>query len=344
MHILLIILIPSAILLDAWLGEPPNRIHPICFMGRWAHTIEKYIRQNRIACIAAQERQQGTLAWICVVLPCVAIALLTLWAAQICFGIYGIWFMTLIWIWLCLAPKSLIQHALCVVRPLEKGDLHTARHALSMIVGRTTTELDAHAIARACIESLAENLTDSVISTVFWVAIGGLLGIFWGSFITGLYCAVALAVLHRTANTLDALWGRKNTTYCHFGTVAARTDDILNYIPARKALLCTALAAYMCKNTQAGASIRMGIKYCRAHESPNSAWTEAAFAGALGLMLGGPAQYGTLLRNHPYIGEGSPHATAKHIYTAIQLTQYACYITAIAYMLGMGFILCLACK
>lgn len=337
MYTLLILLIPIAMALDIWLGDPPNRVHPICFMGRWAHTVEKYIRQNYTVCTPSQERWQGFLAWFCVVLPCVGIANIMICAAQMCLGTYGAWLMAIAWLWLCLAPKSLMQHALRVAYPLEKDDLHTARHALSMLVGRTTTALDKHATARACIESLAENLTDSIVSTVFWAAVGALLGFFMEGVNTGLHIAVSLAVLHRVANTLDAMWGRKNTAYCYFGTVAARADDILNYIPARKALFCTVLAASLCKNTQASASFRMGLKYCHAHESPNSAWTEAAFAGALGLTLGGPAHYGDTIREHPYIGEGTPLATTEHIHTAIQLVRCACCVIVVGSMFGMGF-------
>ena len=115
------------------------------------------------------------------------------------------------------------------------------------------------------------------------------------------------------------MWGKLNETYRCFGTAAARLDDVLNWCPARLALPCIALAAALLPGLDARACLRVGMAGAPAHESPNSAWSEAAFAGALGLRLGGPAWYGPLYRDHPWLGDGTPLATARHIRQAVRL-------------------------
>ena len=166
-------------------------------------------------------------------------------------------------------------------------------------------------MARACVESVGENLTDGILATLFWATAGLLLA--------GLPGAAALAACHRAANVLDALWGKLNETYRCFGTAAARLDDVLNWCPARLALPCIVLAAALLPGLDARACRRVGWRDRHAHESPNSAWSEAAFAGALGLRLGGPAWYGPLYRDHPWLGDGSPLATARHILQSVRL-------------------------
>ena len=144
-----------------------------------------------------------------------------------------------------------------------------------MMVGRNPDRLDAHGVARACVESVGENLTDGVLSTLFWAGIG--------LFFFGYPGAACLAVLHRSANVLDALWGKKNEKYIRFGTFAARLDDALNFVPARLSLPCIAFASRIIPNMRHNDILPVGWKYRAAHESPNSAWSEAAFAAALGL-------------------------------------------------------------
>ena len=161
--------------------------------------------------------------------------------------------------------------------PLEQGDLEAARRAVAMLVGRDPQQLDACGVARACVESVGENLTDGILATLFWATAGLLLA--------GLPGAAALAACHRAANVLDALWGRLDETYRCFGTAAARLDDVLNWCPARLSLPCIVLAAALLPGLDAHACRRVGWRDRHAHESPNSAWSEAAFAGALGLRL-----------------------------------------------------------
>ena len=137
-----------------------------------------------------------------------------------------------------------------------------------MMVGRNPDRLDAHGVARACVESVGENLTDGVLSTLFWAGIG--------LFFFGYPGAACLAVLHRSANMLDALWGKKNKKYIRFGTFAARLDDALNFVPARLSLPFIAFASRIIPNLRHSDILPVGWKYRAAHESPNSAWSEAA--------------------------------------------------------------------
>ena len=205
--------------------------------------------------------------------------------------------------------------------------------AVAMLVGRDPQQLDAHGVARACVESVGENLTDGILATLFWAAAGLLLA--------GLPGAAALAACHRAANVLDALWGRLDATYRCFGTAAARLDDVLNWCPARLALPCIVLAAALLPGLDARACRRVGWRDRHAHESPNSAWSEAAFAGALGLRLGGPARYGPLYRDHPWLGDGSPLATARHIRQAVRLMWASVLVFAASASLLLAAVACI---
>lgn len=222
-----------------------------------------------------------------------------------------VFFIALFCLYLCIAPRSLAEHALAIAKPLQENNIIAAQKAVSAIVGRSTKNMDSSSVARACVESVGENVTDSVLSSLFWASVGLILFGFLGS--------VFFALLHRCFNTLDAMWGKRNEQYQYFGTFAARTDDILNFFPARLSLFSIVIAAYFTKKTNYKEAWRVGYAYRYSHNSPNSAWSEAAFAGALGLKLGGPVNYGTLFVDYPYFGDGTLHANDSHIHLAIKL-------------------------
>lgn len=318
-----LLLLPMALLLDALFSEPPARVHPVCGMGALAGWAERRMRslfgcrddgapeQGQGAQTAVRrQRLAGIAAGLLVLVPWT----LGAWGlACLCCALNGVagWLCAAVCIWLCLAPKSLARHAFAVARPLQDGNLAEARRAVSMIVGRCPDALDAHAVGRACVESVAENMTDGVLATLFWAFAGGCV---WG-----LAGAAALPVLHRAANTLDAMWGRKDRRYRYFGTFGARMDDVMDWIPARLSLPLTALGAVFTKGADAHAALAGGWKWRHAHESPNSAWTEAAFACALHLRLGGPALYPRGMVEHPFLGDGSPAVGAAEIRLAVRL-------------------------
>lgn len=306
-------LLPAALLFDRLFGEPPLHMHPVRMMGNLAEIMEKVFRR-----MAGKNSSSspplffcGAFACLSVILPCVIIAWGLTWMAGLYTGPQGSWFIAAIIISFCLAPRSLAEHALQVTIPLEANNLERSRQAVSLIVGRNPDQLDAQGVARACIESVGENLTDGVLSTLFWAGIGLIFG--------GYSTAASFAVLHRCANTLDALWGKKNERYLRFGTFAAYLDDILNALPARLSLPCIVLASFTLSGLTPLAALRTGWRWRYAHESPNSAWSEAAFAGALGLKLGGPTWYKDLYVPHPWLGDGTLAATSRHIRLAVKL-------------------------
>lgn len=308
-----------ALIFDRLLGEAPDRLHPVCFMGLWAVRCEAWVRG-----FFASTRLAGAVAALAVILPFALVgAGLVLcmpqgWPAGAVAGVV---------VYVCLAPRSLEEHALAVARALENGDLPAGRGAVSRMVGRETKELDEHGVARAAVESVGENLVDGVLATLFWAAMGVWIGSVTGS--NGFAWAAGLAVAHRAANTLDAMWGRRNERYMYFGTAAARLDDVLAFAPARLSLPVIAIAAFVVHGpSPAGRrafmdTLRTGWRDRAAHASPNSAWSEAAFAGALRLRLAGPTMYAGAVRPSPYLGDGMPDATADataaHIRAAVRL-------------------------
>ena len=279
-----------------------------------------------------RERTIFLISRFCVVTPFVLIALLILASFSVArFSVeaqaFLAFLMTSLCLYLCIAPRSLKEHALAVSDSLEKNDVEGARTAVSAIVGRSTQNMDSFAVSRACIESVAENVTDSVLSSIFWTSVGLIFFGFEG--------AVAFMVLHRCFNTLDAMWGKRNETYQYFGTFAARMDDVLNFCPARLSLLSIVGASYFTPNTDYKEAWRVGYAYRYAHNSPNSAWSEAPFAGALGLKLGGPVSYGDLFVDYPYFGDGTIEADVSHIRLAIKLMRNCVLVFSVVSVLAV---------
>ncbi len=211
-----------------------------------------------------------------------------------------------------LAQRSLFAHVAAVAGALDAQGLAAGRAAVAHIVGRDPETLDAHGVARAAIESLAENFGDGVVGPALAFALFGLPGIF----------------VYKTANTLDSMIGHRSPRYLAFGWAAARFDDLLNFLPARLAALFLGIAALALPETSArdgfGAMLRDGRK----HRSPNAGWPEAAAAGALGLALGGPRRYDGALVNGAWLGEGRARATTADIARALRLYTAACLVQA----------------
>jgi len=214
-------------------------------------------------------------------------------------GSWG-WLLVAVLAWPGLAVRSLYDHVVPVARALAAADLEGARRAVGMIVGRDPDTLDAPGVARAAVESLAESVCDGVIAPLFWLAIGGLPGI-WA---------------YKALNTADSLIGHKEARWRQFGWAAARADDLANLIPARIAgwLLCLA----------AGRGWQVMWRDCRNHASPNAGWPEAAMAGALEIKLAGPVVYDGVRHDKPWIGDGNAILTAADVDRALKLYRRAC--------------------
>ena len=176
--------------------------------------------------------------------------------------------------------QSLLSHAMAIANPLENDDMTAARQAVGMIVSRDTSELSEEAIASAATESVLENGADAIFSAIFWFCLLGIPGV----------------VLYRLSNTLDAMWGYKNTRFLQFGWCAARMDDVLNYIPAR----LTALSYTVLGNT--AVAIKAWRQQAKTWKSPNAGSVMASGAGAINVSLGGAAVYHGELQQRPALG------------------------------------------
>lgn len=210
-------------------------------------------------------------------------------------------------IYFVLCTRSLSDAAVGVQKMLQLGDLGAARQRLSLIVGRDTAEMSETEISRAVIETVSENITDGIISPLFYLAIGG----------------IPLAMAFKAVSTLDSMVGYKNARYHYLGWASARLDDLANYIPARlTGYLLMPLAAWL-TGYDYKASFRTVRQEAKNHESPNSGYSEAAAAGALQVRLGGPASYGGILKEKKTIGTQYGPPSVEKIGEAVRLMQAA---------------------
>jgi adenosylcobinamide-phosphate synthase len=293
----------TALILDATIGWPKNLYakigHPV---GGFARIIN--------ACAHWGNRDQWSDATRCCT-GIFTVALLVTIVGGIAYMAqfwltYGLgkyaWIAIAALAWPALAQRSLMEHVRPVAEHLTAGNTIAARQSVGMIVGRDTETLDSPRIARAAIESLAESFCDGVAAPLFWLLIGGLPAV-WA---------------YKAINTADSLIGHKEPPWGAFGWAAARSDDALNFIPARLAgcILCIA----------GGGGWQIMLRDARKHASPNAGWTEAAMAGALKLRLAGPICYDGITHIKPWIGDGHVRAAAMDIVRAMRIYGRACLI------------------
>jgi len=211
------------------------------------------------------------------------------------------------------AQRSLHEHVAAVAEALESQGLDAGRRAVSMIVGRNVAVLDEAGVARAAIESLAENFSDGVVAPLFWTALGGLPG----------------GVLYKAANTADSMIGHRTKRHEAFGWAAARFDDLINLPASRLTALFLLIAASLTPGLSAREGWRAIWRDAGLHRSPNAGWPEAAMAGALGLRLAGPRVYGSELTQDAFMGSGRAEATAADIRSALHLYRRALTVQAL---------------
>ncbi len=305
-----------ALVLDLLLGDPHSRFHPVALFGRAAGKIESFCRRTFGDGILS-----GLAGWLLLTLPIAAAA----WAVARFAGEFAP-AVAAVLLYVTIAPRSLLEHAEAIRKPLSRNDLAAARRALSMIVSRDTATLPPSEIVRGAIESLGENLIDAVNSALFFFAVGFLAG--------GLPGAAAAAVLLRCANTLDACWGYRNERYLFFGRIAARVDDLFHLIPARLTLLAVAIAAPLVGG-RISRTLRTGFRHRHDHPSPNSAWGMGAFAGALGIRLGGPTVYDGVPEPYPFWGDGRAELTSGDLLRAERLTAASTFVFSILLIIGV---------
>ncbi len=212
-----------------------------------------------------------------------------------------------------LAQRSLFRHVHGVGEALRHGGIEAGRAQVAHIVGRDVRQLDEHGVARAAIESCAENFSDAVVAPAFWYILLGLPGM----------------LVYKAVNTMDSMIGYRSPGYRAFGWAAARLDDVANLVPARLAGLYLACAAIVLPGADARRGLRTMLGDAGKHRSPNAGWPEAAVAGALGLSLGGPRRYPGIVVDDPWIGAGTARATPGDITRALTLFAGGCVINGV---------------
>lgn len=307
---LLILLL--AIAFDAILGDPPWLYralpHPVVILGRGIDWLDRRLNRETAANVA--RRGAGALA----VLILVGAAVATGWILSAAFAHlpFG-WVLEGLAMSSLVAQKSLYDHVAAVARGLEQGGLEGGRKAVSLIVGRDPESLDDAGVARAAIESLAENFSDGVVAPLFWAALFGLPGL----------------LAYKAVNTADSMIGHRTPRHEAFGWAAARLDDLVNLVPARLAGLLIVAAALMLPGARAGKALHAMRRDAPKHRSPNAGWQEAAMAGALGLAIAGPRRYGGRTVEDAWMGAGGrTEATAEDIRRALRLYLAACILQA----------------
>lgn len=296
----------AALLLEATIGYPAFVYraigHPVTWMGALLAALET--RLNRPSASFSRRRSLGILT-LAIVLAATAVPALAI-DRIVVLGPVGAAILILVASSL-LAQRSLHTHVRAVADALEQNGLEAGREAVAMIVGRNPSRLDEAGVARAGIESLAENFSDGIVAPSLWLAIAGLPG----------------AACYKATNTADSMIGHRTPRYAAFGWMAARLDDVINLPASRLAALFLVLAA-----VATGASPRGALQAIRRdagrHRSPNAGWPEAAMAGALGLRLAGPRIYGDTLVDDAFMGSGRADATAADIIRALRLYRVAC--------------------
>ena len=271
-------------ILDLIFGDPYWLPHPIRFIGNLISNGEKLIRGNKEKS-AERQRVEGVILAVSVIVISTIIPIIILVAARMINKYLGL----AIESFMCyqiLATKGLKTESMKVYKKLAEEDLEGARYAVSMIVGRDTKALDEAGVAKAAVETVAENTSDGIIAPMIFMAIGG----------------APLGFLYKAINTLDSMIGYKNDKYLNFGRFAAKLDDIANYIPARISAYLMIFASFILGFNYKGAfNIYSRDKYN--HASPNSAHTESVCAGALNVQLAGNAYYFGKLYEKPTIGD-----------------------------------------
>lgn len=297
-----------AVVLDALIGDPSWLPHPVRLIGKAIEKGEGWLRRGPSAPL--QDFFLGLGLVVGVGLSTYALAALVLqtlthlswWLGQGAAALLGS---------LCLARRSLKEHAEAIWYPVCAGDLGKARTMLARIVSRETADLAEAEIIRGTVESVAENSSDGVVAPLFYLALGG----------------VPLALAYKAVNTLDSMLGYHTERYEYFGKAAARLDDLVNLAPARLTALALVGAAWICSRfglpCDDATAWRITWRDGHKHTSPNAGYPEAALAGALGVQLGGPSRYFGTVVEKPLLGDGRHPLNPAHIARSLILLDAA---------------------
>lgn len=302
--------IAIAAVLDALLGDSEKIPHPVALIGRYISWFEKKARVI-IERDGPFKRKRNELAAGKVLgISTVVLTLLVAWGIAAGAQALHPWAgsaVRVILLYFALAGKCLAKEGTAVAAALTSGDIPLARTRIARIVGRDTQKMTGIGIARACTETVAENTTDGIVSPLFYAALGALFGF-----------AAPLAWAFKAVSTLDSMVGYKNDKYLNLGRYSAKQDDVFNYLPARLTGTLMTIGAFLTKLDWRNAGQTMARDHAK-HTSPNSGWSEAAMAGALGVRLGGGAYYFGQWVPKPNIGFERKVVDAEDIRKAIRL-------------------------
>jgi adenosylcobinamide-phosphate synthase len=294
-----------AMLIELCIGYPERLVrvigHPVTWIGALIGGLDRLFNRDMTP---ALRRLAGILAVALALGVVGAISFVVQWQLlRLPFGVVPVAVLASALI----AQRSLHRYVANVASALELQDLDAGRKAVSHIVGRDTARLDRAGIARAAIESLAENFSDGIVAPVFWLVVAGLPG----------------AALYKAINTADSMIGHRTPRYADFGWTAARLDDLVNLPASRLAALLLILASVLRDDASAGAAWRAVRRDAARHRSPNAGYPEAAMAGALGLSLAGPRFYAGIRVEDAFMGDGRRETEAKDIRRALALYRCA---------------------
>ena len=303
--------ITIAFLLDIVLGDPRRLPHPVRLIGAVAVFGEKVHTR-----LFGRTVLTGFMTLVLVLLITLGLAYGLLTGGRTIHPWLGD-AVAIYLLYTTIAVRDLIQHSRKVFDALDKPDLHEARSRVAMLVSRQTDHLDAEEISRSTVESVGENMVDGVLAPLFFAMLGG----------------PVAALMYKAINTCDSMFGYKNEKYLHFGRPAARLDDLVNFVPARLSGPLIVAAAFFLgldwKN-----SWRIFRRDRLKHPSPNSAHSEAAVAGALGIQLGGPRIYFGTIEHKPFIGEAGKPLNRYAIFQVNRLLASVSFLFVLLYMLG----------
>ena len=316
----------TGFILDLILGDPYWLFHPIRLIGSLISGLEKKFLNYRSKEAAETDRDTAKELRRGAILVFLVVIITAITAAAILLGAYLIHpylgaVIEAIMTYQILATKCLKVESMKVYKSLEIEDIEASRKAVSMIVGRDTNVLDDEGVTKAAVETVAENTSDGIIAPMIYTALGGPI----------------LGFVYKAINTMDSMLGYKNDKYLYFGRAAAKLDDFVNYIPARISAYIMILAACIGGRDYSGKNAyRIYKRDNRNHASPNSAQTESACAGALGIQLAGDASYFGKIVKKPYIGDKTrkvEHEDIRRVNKLMYLTAGLCEAICLIIML-----------
>lgn len=312
----------SGFLLDLLLGDPYWLPHPIRLIGSLISGLEKKLRNGKAERNSRNELKDGALLVFSVLTITVCVTAILIFAAYHIHPYFGVLTETIM-TYQILATKCLKVESMKVCHCLQTEGLEAARKAVSMIVGRDTSVLDEEGVAKAAIETVAENISDGVIAPMLYTALGGPIAGFF----------------YKAVNTMDSMVGYKNEKYLYFGRAAARLDDLVNYIPSRISAWLMICAAFIGGKSYSGRqAYKIYKRDNRKHASPNSAQTESVCAGALGIRLAGDACYFGKTVKKPFIGDACrsvEYEDIKRVNKLMYITAWLCEMICLTLMAGL---------